>query len=106
MITQDLRIGIAGDTAIARGVAFQTEATSGMVVNWKTTDNPTSLLEENTIDILVEASSSTEASAQNAFATRDLPAGSTISQSSFATQIAPLSDDLVPATLLESSHDG
>mgnify|MGYP001405157315 CR=1 FL=1 len=52
MITQDLRIGIAGDTAMARGVAFQTEATSGMVVTWKTTDDPTSLLEENNIENL------------------------------------------------------
>ena len=65
MITPDLRIGIAGDTAMARGVAFQIEATPGMLVTWKTTDKLASLLEENTIDILVEASSSTETSAQN-----------------------------------------
>ena len=68
MITQDLRIGIAGDTAMARGVAFQVEATPGMDVTWQTDEDPTSLLQEKTIDIFVEASSSTEVSAQNALA--------------------------------------
>ncbi len=68
MIPQDLRIGIAGDTAMARGVAFQVNATPGMELTWQTEGDPTSLLKENTIDVFVEASSSTEASTQNALA--------------------------------------
>ena len=68
MTAPDLRIGIAGDTATAHGVAFQVQATPGMELTWQTEDDPTSLLKEDTIDVFVEASSATEVSAQNTLA--------------------------------------
>lgn len=61
-----LRIGILGNTRLARGIAFQVKATQGMDVLW--TEGSRSKLEETPVDVLIEASGSTSEGAGLALA--------------------------------------